>query len=192
MAAQCRNEPEKKKKLVSSDRFQRCVLVRWLTEINGWADWVIASVGAMAKLSSSNWAMMEGISTPWQPQKLGGKNVISSAILCVLQEDITHHLLSSSNRPWRASFIKEKLPLLKGTAGHLHVIQLDAYSGTNLSLPTLSIIVKVHGQQKGHDVGSHPHQTTLEQQLWTQTSEAILESIGEQQQLQESNKKVRI
>ena len=33
-------------------------------------------------------------------------------------------------------------------------------------------------------MGSHPHQTTLEKKLGTKTSEAILQAIGEKQQLQ--------
>lgn len=51
-------------------------------------------------------------------------------------------------------------------------------------VPSLGVVVKVHGQEEGHGVGSHPHQTTLEKKLGTKTSEAILQAIGEKQQLQ--------
>jgi hypothetical protein len=51
-------------------------------------------------------------------------------------------------------------------------------------VPSLSIVVEVDGQEKGHGVGSQPHQTTLEEKLRTKTSEAILQTIGEKQQLQ--------
>ena len=51
-------------------------------------------------------------------------------------------------------------------------------------LPSLSVVVQVYSQEDRHGMGSHPQQTTLEKKLGTETSEAILQAIGEKQQLQ--------